>query len=382
MLSHDQILAALEQAFPRNPAGQPPDGVFLVARLDEPGLSLGDLTPYVFIPDIHLVPGSDAKSFPWVTSQPPQIAGLIRLAGALRALRQTDPSLRVWQLGDCFDLWRTGPMGGAVADDVEATLQAQGPVTNALFNDVGCQLLAGNHDQELLDFQWPGGPQAKNTVMLDRGTSTADVVLAHGHQFDPIETLPRRFKEFFARGATELVPPTPLGMLEVANPHWQPPKVTDPPPEKPGDQDEFLNFDLDPANPLPLAPGPVNVVAYTPPQQDPARAFIDSFGGGGQKPTVDAPRQNFFTDIAWWADQVSADQNKDVRLVVIGHTHHARIVRGNRPRGKRFVLLDCGAWVDSSFLSNKLDAPIANGQIGVKVGNELRIYQLGYSIRT
>jgi hypothetical protein len=70
-----------------------------------------------------------------------------------------------------------------------------------------------------------------------------------------------------------------------------------------------------------------------------------------------------------------------VRLVVIGHTHRARIVRGKRPDGTLFVLVDCGALVGTSFLSDELDAPIANGQIGVKVGNEIRIYQLGYTIR-
>jgi hypothetical protein len=67
-----------------------------------------------------------------------------------------------------------------------------------------------------------------------------------------------------------------------------------------------------------------------------------------------------------------------VRLIVIGHTHQARIVRGKRKNGERFVLMDCGAWVGLDFLSNTLDAPIANAQIGVKVGDDLRIYQLGY----
>ena len=68
--------------------------------------------------------------------------------------------------------------------------------------------------------------------------------------------------------------------------------------------------------------------------------------------------------------------------MIIGHTHHARIVRGTRPDGTLFVLMDCGAWVDTSFLSNELDGPMANAQIGVKVGNDLRIYQLGYTLRT
>jgi UDP-2,3-diacylglucosamine pyrophosphatase LpxH len=382
MLSHDEILAALEKEFPRNAPGQPANGVFLVARLLEPELTMTDPRPYVFIPDIHLVPSKDADDFPWVTARPVQVDGLTRLAGVLGRLRQIDASLRVWQLGDCFDLWRTGDEGGAVAADVKATLKDQKTLVDALFKGAGAQLLAGNHDQELVDYRWSGGPQALNTVVLDRGASAADIILAHGHQFDPIETLPRQFKEFFARGATQKVPPTPRSMLEAANPHWQPPKPQDPPPSRPGDRNRFLNFDLDPADPLPLAQDTVNVVPYVP-VQDPARAFIDSFGGGGRKPTVDGPRQTFFTDISWWAEGLSKDGgNQNVRLVVIGHTHQARIVRGVRPDRSLFVLMDCGAWVDSTFLSNRLDQPIANAQIGVRVGNDLRIYQLGYTVRT
>ena len=114
MLSHDEILAALEQEFPRGAAGQPPDGVFLVARLQGPGARNGEPTPYVFIPDIHLVPAADADRFRWVTARESQVDALVRLAKLLGRLRGLDPSLRVWQLGDCVDLWRTGGIGGTV----------------------------------------------------------------------------------------------------------------------------------------------------------------------------------------------------------------------------------------------------------------------------
>ncbi len=67
-----------------------------------------------------------------------------------------------------------------------------------------------------------------------------------------------------------------------------------------------------------------------------------------------------------------------MRLVVIGHTHNARIVRGKRPDGSLFVLMDCGACGGTGFLSDELGAPILNLQIGVKVADDLRIYQLGY----
>jgi len=380
MLTHDDILTALQQEFPRG-GGAAPDGVFLVARLQDTGLVMSDPTPYVFIPDIHLVPGADADRFPWVTARQAQVDALARLARLLGRLRSQDGSLRVWQLGDCFDLWRTGDPGGSVAHDVAATLAKRADLVEALFTEAGAQLLAGNHDQELADYRWPGGPQALNTVALDRGSNRSDTLLAHGHQFDPIETLPRNFKEFFARGATERVPPTPRSMLEATNPHWQPQAADAPPPTRPGDRDRFLHYGLRRSDPLPLGQAQVNVVPYAP-VDDPAKAFVDSFGGGGRKPTVDGPRQTFFTDAAWWSQQVSTDGGKDVRLIVIGHTHHARIVRGKRPDGTLFVLMDCGAWVDTSFLSNELDAPIANAQIGVKVGDDLRIYQLGYAVRT
>ncbi len=381
MLTHDQILAALEQEFPRGGPGQSPDGVFLVARLQEPGLAMAESTPYVFIPDIHLVPAADAERFPWVTARQVQVDRLARLARLLGQLRAADPTLRVWQLGDCIDLWRTGGPGGSVAEDVGATVADHKALIDTLSHEAGMLLLAGNHDQELLEFHWPGGPQALNTVILNRGNSAADTVLAHGHQFDPVESLHRKFKEFFARGATERVPPTPRSMLEAANLHWRPEPPNAPPPKRPGDRNRFLHFTLGRGNQLPLGQSQVNVVAYAP-VQDPAKAFVDSFGGGGRKPTVDGPRQTFFTDISWWAEGISGDDRKDVRLVVIGHTHQARIVQGHRPDGTPFVLMDCGAWVGTSFLSDELDAPIANAQIGVKVGSDLRIYQLGYAVRT
>jgi UDP-2,3-diacylglucosamine pyrophosphatase LpxH len=380
MLNHDDILAALQAEFPRGPAAGEPDGVFLVARLEDTELAMGDSTPYVFIPDIHLVPKADANRFRWVTARDSQVDLLTRLARLLGRLRRSDARLRVWQLGDCFDLWRTADIAGDPKRDVSATQESHKSLFALLYRDAGLQLLAGNHDQELLKFRLPGGPKALNTVILDRGTSRADAVLAHGHQFDPIESLPRKFKEPFARGATALVPPTPRSMLEAANPHWNPGSISASPPRRPGDANRFLHFGMKRQDPLPLDVDALNVVPYVP-VNDPARAFVESFGGGGRKPTVDGPRQTFFTDIAWWAQGVSQAGSKDVRLVVIGHTHRARIVQGKRADGTPFVLMDCGAFVGTSFLSDELDAPIANAQIGVRVGNDLRVYQLGYAIR-
>jgi hypothetical protein len=378
MLTHDDILAALEAEFPRSGTPGQPDGVFLVSRLREPALGTSDSVAYVFIPDIHLVPAADAERFPWTTTQPPQLDGLARLSEVLATLR-TQGDLRVWQLGDFCDVWRTGNLGGTPAADADAVVADRRILVEALRLQAGMDVLIGNHDEDLLTYLWPGNRVAFKTVVLDKGDGEGDTILAHGHQFDPIETLPRDVKEFFARGFTERVPPAALGLLETVNPHWKPQPADAPPPKKPKGRTQFLNFDLTATDPLPLGSGSVNVIEHTL-VEDPAKAFVDSLGRR-QKVSVDGPRQTFFSDAAFWADETSVG-GRNVRLIVIGHTHQARIVRGKRKKGERFVLLDCGAWVGLNFLSNDLDAPIANAQIGVKVGDDLRIYQLGYVART
>lgn len=172
-----------------------------------------------------------------------------------------------------------------------------------------------------------------------------------------------------------MLPPTATGMLEATNPHWKPQPVDAPPPRKPKDRLKFLNFHLTADDPLPLERSSVNVIAHQV-IHDPERAFTDALGAR-TKPSSDGPGQTFFSDAAWWAEELSTN-GRDVRLLVIGHTHRARIVKGKRPDGTAFVLMDCGACVGSGFLSNEMGAPIHHLQIGVKVADDLRIYQLGY----
>jgi hypothetical protein len=193
---------------------------------------------------------------------------------------------------------------------------------------------------------------------------------------DPIEALPQSMKEFFARGATESVPPAARTMLEATNPHWRPQPVHAPLPGKPKEAWKFLNANLTAEDPVPLAGDALNVLEHTP-VDDPAARFLDVLSSPGSKVSADPPSQTFFSDAAFWADR-NDSKGQDLRLAVIGHTHRPRIVRGKRAGGKPFVLMDCGAWIGTGFLSNTLDAPIRKSQFGVKVGNELRIYQVEY----
>jgi hypothetical protein len=183
MLTHDDILAALETEFPRSDTPGEPDGVFLVSRLREPALETSPSAAYLFIPDTHLVPAADADRFPWPTAQPPQLDGL-------RPWPRCWPISARWetgsgQLGDFCDVWRTGELGGSPDGDADALVADQRGLVESLRLRAGMDVLIGNHDEDLLTYLWPGNRVAFNTVVLDKGNGEGDTILAHGHQFDP-----------------------------------------------------------------------------------------------------------------------------------------------------------------------------------------------------
>ena len=126
---------------------------------------------------------------------------------------------------------------------------------------------------------------------------------------------------------------------------------------------------------MPLEGQPFNVMPASPVWRLEGSGAL--LGQGGE--WVDAKYQQLYVKARERADQETAN-GRDVSLVVIGHTHHARIILGSRSDGKPFAFMDCGAWVGTGFLSATMNAPIWNAQIGVKVGDDLRIYQLGYEI--
>jgi len=67
-------------------------------------------------------------------------------------------------------------------------------------------------------------------------------------------------------------------------------------------------------------------------------------------------------------------EDLDLRLVVIGHTHHARIAVRESKDGEFLALMDCGAWIEWCRMGNGELRP--NAQLGVLSANDLRIYQL------
>jgi hypothetical protein len=61
----------------------------------------------------------------------------------------------------------------------------------------------------------------------------------------------------------------------------------------------------------------------------------------------------------------------NLTVLVIGHTHHARLVVDHTAN---LVLMDCGAWIESYQVDQEPKRP--NRQLGAVCGADLRIYQL------
>ena len=373
-MSHAALLERLRERFPDGPYGP---GVSLVARLNDAALNLSrDQRVHVFIPDCHIVPPANVKAWEGAVCTSANLKALYRLMAALSVV-EADSDVVIWQLGDLFDFWRTGK----ILESAETRRQALHSSCKTAWNAFApeqVQRLVGNHDDPFEDS--PDLLQLEYFIPPEPDLSAdSDVLVLHGHQFDPIERMAPRLKEFFMRGAMERVDKTARDMMSAANPNWS--RTPDPrsrrrrPNLTKSHRWEFLSFELTASAPVPLDRQPYNVMPAAPVWRLEGGGAL--LGHGGE--WVDAKYQQLYVKARDRADEETA-KGRDVSLIVIGHTHHARIILGARSDGKPFALMDCGAWVGTGFLSASMHRPIWNAQIGVKVGDDLRVYQLGYEI--
>ena len=368
-VGHDEILAALQTAFP--------SGVLLLARLADPALLLSDPTPHVFLPDTHIVPEEEIRRWPGRVLTPTRVDVLGRLLDALDLLRATDPALVVWQLGDLVDLWRTGNTPGLALKDRLKRLRGD---WRALLNrfeptaTLPIRRLFGNHDEDLKS---QAGVAEREFVPEDPGDAASnDMLVTHGHQYDPIEDLPGVLKELFMRGFTERITPYARDFMSATNPHWSPqPDLSFEPPRvpRPNEISKFVSPGLTPADPIPLSSPEWNVDDVKLVYHPDANPLNVATGGG-------AFWQDDRNPALWERGKQRAREAGSagyaVSLVVVGHTHNPRIIRGRQPDGSPIVLMDCGGWIGPRFLSPALNEMIHNCTIGVRVGSDLRVYQL------
>jgi UDP-2,3-diacylglucosamine pyrophosphatase LpxH len=337
MLDHQTVLDALKAAFPG------PRGISLVAQHADAGLKLPTRRVHVFLPDCHMLSAQDAAAYPNTGFF--QDADLVTLLKALTKLKAAHPGeLAVWHLGDLLDIWRArGGRGAAVEADHIAADHSE--IVDLLRygapNGVGATLIAGNHDYALHEIgEWKA---ARYRILQNEDPEGGDILVLHGDIFDWIEKLPDkiqaravRFARWHASGKKDL-----FNEAEVI---------------------AEVNRGVSPGD-KPIGKGDVTL-----------RATGNVIDGENGKP--DAPSKKFYQAAKKLATALKKRGYK-VRVVVIGHTHWARMVTGQVSKKEPFLLMDCGAWTGYCRLGG--DQPwLHNGQIGVLAGDEARLYQVGW----
>jgi UDP-2,3-diacylglucosamine pyrophosphatase LpxH len=346
--AHDRVLAAWLR---------PPHycRLRLVARLANPAIGNADTSRlYVFVPDLHLIADDRIHAFSYTTNQWAVLYNsLFRLAGVRAELAREGVSVQVTQMGDLFDLWRDGH--SAERNSVQKIVGSWGNLLKLLYRaprDPNClraQLLVGNHDAQMAG---TAGWALRRFLPVE--SPEAFALALHGDWLDPTERLP----DWLARtgltlaGRLPQAKDYPLGELrallarnsEQAN----------------GFQDWIQHRAAPTLQPMATSaetvdlPDEFNVLRKSAGQTHP---FLE-----------DAVKL-----VTTYRGQPNASRGFDnLRLMVIGHTHHPRISIDDT-RDPPFTLLDTGAWIEKYRDSTGAVHP--NSQISVVCGNDVRIYQ-------
>jgi UDP-2,3-diacylglucosamine pyrophosphatase LpxH len=349
--------------------------VQLVARLKD--ARLGHAAAHgvrVFIPDVHLLSKDRVKDFKYATNY---VDVLTEVAGKLISFKQAATGVgvpvTVYQLGDFVDLWREDPMYFKMKKAAEKTelnvqkvLESHLTLTQRLFGpELGTRRVLGNHDFDIHELETGIGVELRYYFPYDRESYPVAVAL-HGDVFDTRE---RRMSEW----------------LEHAGVYHFGPKVE----QKVYDLEDLSakivqdHQGKDYKDHIQLAePASLGKSAHVRDErnllkEELAQSRFNVKVAGD--PSVPEGLFKFLPEAEYVAGIINDQTGWDLRLVVIGHTHHARIAvdeRAEKDGGSKrgfFALVDCGAWLESGNLGGQV---VRNAQIGVLYDNDVRIYQL------
>jgi UDP-2,3-diacylglucosamine pyrophosphatase LpxH len=358
-------------------------GVRLVARLYHDELLGGAsvANTYVFIPDLHLVTATAQRRYrygftqlrPGVSVSRPEL--LHALGDGLMDLRAELPSgrrLTSVVLGDFLDLWRED---NAVGEDVTAMadrILAEFPDIEDLFvrtgsDSLNARLLVGNHELWGKQGAFDAIPltRARRSHVLTVGSSSS-VLATHGDRFDPLETtLPDEVQEYFVENFGPLVNGSTHQLDRIAQGSQASPASG---PQ--GDRPRLIE-DADQGE---LLPDWVNVWAThhnaTPEEIRNSHDYLPAVLNCARKLRKGNHQALKYLGLEGYGPLV------DLRVVLIGHTHHARISVhiDAMASANNLVLVDCGAWLGSCRLGS--GTATAACQIGVLCGGDVRLYQL------
>ena len=309
----------------------------------------------LFLPDFHLMSDEAQARFPnYRFNYETQMVMLVRTLEDFTRTLRPDEELHLHHMGDFFDLWRETPPEGD--HDPTAIIRSHRELYRSLarhlYWGVGNPRLKayfcrGNHDFALPysgDFtQWA------RWRYLPNPDGTTPALVLHGDVFDWMERLPDDLKHFFvylfphSAGTNQLGTPeeTEEAIVGLAN------------------QERRMVRTLDHL----IETQPLSVLGSPP-------RFTN--------PTGDEARRahGYFPTVYRAVEDLRREFNVRIRLVVIGHSHKARMAVYDSGGDEFLALVDCGAWIENFRLPGD-DTIRPNAQFGVLVGNECRIYQLG-----
>ena len=339
--------------------------VSLVARIFDPDIGLPDNgTMQIFIPDLHMI-SKEAQGrfrgygFSSHASREPTMVRLLERLGSLGRQLSDVNLLRVYQLGDFLDLWREHPVG----NDPSAIVRDNAPVWDLLYNGlvsgVSVNYLRGNHDFDIPDRGEYGDWQRAYF------SSSGPMAIMHGDVFDWLEVL----APDWLQQAIVYLSGVQAGERNYSQAELQKVNGTCHERNEASGRYQWAEVYRLGDQPLNLPAGPTdptttNVIKV----QDPSQGSQDRNDLSGHELMGRAHQL---------LAQLAAARQRQTRLLIIGHTHHARIVQ-YKTADQNLVLMDCGAWVEECWVGPKENraGKEPSQQIGVVAGNDCRIYQL------
>lgn len=322
----------------------------LVARLVRPGVGIAaSRTVTVFVPDLHLLSSRTAPKYPHygTNAEDVLLRALFALRDARAELRATGDDLEVIQLGDLFDLWRERRWwhSGDPRGDIERSHAELVQVLYQHPEGLRAVRIVGNHDASL---RGAAGFDTHRLIPADAPT----LLVLHGHELDPREGRPEWLSELGVWIGARHRPNAYA--VAVAD-------VDDALSEVAAKHDAFReHLELD-------TPAELGTLG------DPHAVEATEFAVGR---TSEGARHPLLARARTLLRTLRSEGLPALRTMVVGHTHHARIlIDDDAPDGgaEPLVLIDVGAWIENYRADGRVGP---NCQLGILTQDEMRIYQL------
>jgi UDP-2,3-diacylglucosamine pyrophosphatase LpxH len=327
MTLHDEVLGAFAAEA---------KSVRLVASLRDRRLNFpspGDAR--IFLPDMHVVSAATRAKYEYGTNDTGLLTRVLRKIRTLKAVGGR--TIALYQMGDFLDLWREEAVSHARKDAPSRIVADHSALMSELFDGaLKARFLLGNHD---VDLAWWSSFVAweRRYFLPPRGSMKSSGMALHGDVLDWVELLPDALNRFFVYYFSPLASAADHDLYRV--------KAVI---ERCNGAQDFSKQICGTA-----ALGRLREVTFT------------SSHNLGQHPFLDKARAA--------ARAASQTAGLDLRFMVIGHTHQARIAVRDDAQGF-FALVDCGAWIEHG--RDSAGEVFPNQQITVLSENEFRIYQL------